>query len=99
MCIPHQDDGQEIDTHVAVALGEPVRGRDPNKWKEPHCGVPEERWGIRCEVLFRDHRQPLLIRLCSHDPLLFETNRTDGFFAHYLCIAEIPLHWFWQSQH
>src|SRR3989442_12383281 len=61
--------------------------------------MPKERRGMRREVLFRDQRHPLLIRLLSHDPLLCKTNGADGFFPNHLCIGQIPLHWFWQAEH
>ena len=61
--------------------------------------VPEERWGMRREVLFRDQGEPLLTWLLSHESLLFETNCADGFFPNHLCVSEIPLHWFWQAEY
>ncbi len=97
--ITQGDEGPELHEHVAVAIGEPIRGRDRDELKGLDRAVPEERRGIRREVLFRDQGEPLLTCLLSHDPFLFETNRTDGFFANHLCISEIPLHWFWQAEH
>ena len=93
------DERQELDEHVAVAVGEPICARHRDEWKGLDRAVPEERRGIRREVLFRDQGKPLFTWLLSHGPLLFETNRADGFFANHVCIAQIPLHWFWQAEH
>src|SRR5205807_8837884 len=72
MRIPQGDERQELDDHAAVATREPIRGRDPHKGKGPHRAVPEECRGLRCEVLLRDQRHPLLTWLLSHPPLLSE---------------------------
>src|SRR6266567_2187482 len=97
MRIPRGECGQELDAHGAVALGELIRGRDPDKRKRPHLAVPQECRRLRRDVLFCIQRHPLLTWLLSHPPVLFETNRANGCFAHHSCIAEIALHWFWQS--
>src|SRR2546423_3587957 len=91
------DGGQELDAHGAVALGELIRGRDPDKRKRPHHAVPQECRRLRRDVLFCIQRHPLLTWLLSHPTLLSETNCANGCFAHHSCIAEIALHWFWQS--
>src|SRR5450755_3201878 len=82
-----------------MALCEPIRGRDPGERERSYRTVPEECRRRRHEVLFRDQWYPLLTGLCSHEPLLFETNRADGFFPYHSCIVEITLHNFWQVQH
>src|SRR6266702_160417 len=97
MRITQGDGGQELDAHGAVALRELIRGREPDKRKRPHHAVPQECRRLRRDVLFCIQRHPLLTWLLSHPPVLFETNRANGCFAHYSCIAEIALHWFWQS--
>jgi hypothetical protein len=73
--------------------------RDPGEGKRSHRAVPEERRRIGRIILLRDQRHPLLSVLQFHGPSLGKTNRANGFFAHYSCIAEIALHWFWQSSH
>jgi hypothetical protein len=85
--VPYRDGRPELDPHGAMAIGELVRVRDPDEWKRPDRGVPEKGGGSRREILFRDHGEPLLTGLHSHEPLLRETHRADGCFAHHLGIA------------
>src|SRR5690349_8030387 len=80
--ILHRESRPELDTHSAMSIGEPVRSRDRNEWKRPDHSVPEKGGGSRRDVLFRNHREPLLARLHPHESVLYETHRADRCFAH-----------------